>query len=80
MIPAYSSYFDLFTVWRIPTYLRRDKMVRVSAAYHSIVSTCKLQGDSILEYLKKFFAEITAGNCNYGKLMPSTISISANKL
>lgn len=23
MIPAYSSYFDLFTVWRIPTYLRQ---------------------------------------------------------
>jgi len=57
-----------------------DKMARVSAAYHSIVSTCKLQGYSILEYLKKFFAEIVAGNCDYGKLMPSTIGISANKL
>jgi len=57
-----------------------DKMARVSAAYHSIVSTCKLQGYSILEYLKKFFAEITAGNRDYGKLMPSTIGISANKL
>ena len=40
-----------------------DKMARVSAAYHSIVSTCKLQGYSILEYLKKILAEITAGNC-----------------
>ena len=57
-----------------------DKMARVSAAYHSIVSTCKLQGYSILEYLKKFFTEIVAGNCDYGKLMPSTIGISANKL
>ena len=57
-----------------------DKMVRVSAAYHSIVSTCKLQGYSILEYLKKFFAEIVAGNRDYGKLMPSTIGISANNL
>ena len=57
-----------------------DKMARVSAAYHSVVSTCKLQGYSILEYLKKFFAEITAGNRDYGKLMPSTIGISANKL
>ena len=44
-----------------------DKMARVSAAYHSIVSACKLQGYSILEYLKKFFAEITAGNRDYGK-------------
>ena len=57
-----------------------DKMARVSAVYHSVVSTCKLQGYSILEYLKKFFAGITAGNCDYGKLMPSTIGISANKL
>ena len=57
-----------------------DKMARVSAAYHSIVSTCKLQGYSILEYLKKFFEEIVAGNRDYGKLMPSTIGISANNL
>lgn len=56
------------------------KMARVSAAYHSIVSTCKLQGYSILEYLKKFFTEIVAGNRDYGRLMPSTIGISANKL
>lgn len=39
-----------------------------------------LQGYSILEYLKRFFAEIVAGNRDYGKLMPSTIGISANKL
>lgn len=57
-----------------------DKMARFSAAYHSIVSTCKLQGYSILEYLKKFFEEIVAGNRDYGKLMPSTIGISANNL
>ena len=57
-----------------------DKMARVSAAYHSIVSTCKLQGYSILEYFKKFFEEIVAGNRDYGKLMPSTIGISANNL
>ena len=57
-----------------------DKMARVSAVYHSIVSTCKLQGYSILEFLKKFFTEVVAGNRDYGKLMPSTIGISANKL
>ena len=44
-----------------------DKMARVSAAYHPVVSTCRLQGYSILEYLKKFFAEITSGNRDYGK-------------
>ena len=46
--------------------------------YHSIVSTCKQQGYSILEYIKKFFEEIAAGNRDYGKLMPSTIGIGAN--
>lgn len=55
-------------------------MAHVSASYHSIVSTCKLQGYSIMEYLKNFFEEITTGNRDYGKLMPSTIGISTNKL
>lgn len=55
------------------------KMARVSAAYHSVISTCKFHGISILEYLKKFFKEIVAGNRDYGKLMPSTIGIAANK-
>ena len=40
-------------------------MTRVSTAYHSVVSTCKVY--SILEYLKKFFEEIAAGNRDYGK-------------
>ena len=57
-----------------------DKMARVSEAYHFVVSTCKQQDYSILEYLKKFFTEIVAGNRDQGKLMPSTIDISANKL
>ena len=34
---------------------------------------------SILEYLKKFFEEIAAGNRDYGKLMPSTIGINKCK-
>ena len=42
--------------------------------------TYKLQRFSIQEYLMKFFAEIVAGNRDYGKLMPSAICISANKL
>lgn len=63
-----------------PLFFGSNKMTRVSAAYHSIVSTCKLQGYSILEYLKKFFAKMVAGNRDYGKLMPSTIGISANEL
>lgn len=57
-----------------------DKMARVSVAYHPIVSTCRLQEYSILEYFKRFFTEIVAGNPDYGKLTPSTIGISANKI
>ena len=63
-----------------PLFFSSDKMARVSAAYHSVVSTCRLQWYSILEYLRKFFTEITAGHRDYGKLMPSTIGISANKI
>ena len=55
------------------------KMARVSAAYHSVISTCKYHGISVLEYLKKFFREIVAGNRDYQKLMPATIGIPANK-
>ena len=55
------------------------KMARVSAAYHSVISTCKFHGISILEYLKKFFREIVAGNRDYQKLMPATIGINPNK-
>lgn len=55
------------------------KMARVSAAYHSVISTCKFHGISILEYLKKFFKEIVAGNRDYQKLMPATIGINPNK-
>ncbi len=53
---------------------------RISAACHSVMSICSLKGYSVLEYLKRFFAEITIGNRDYGKLMPSIIGISANKI
>lgn len=29
-----------------------DKMVRVSAVYHTIISTCRMQGVSVLDYFK----------------------------
>ena len=54
-------------------------MAHVSVVYHFIVSTCKQQDYSILEYLKNFFTEIVAGNRDYEKLMPSTIGIGTNK-
>ena len=35
-----------------------SRMVNVSAAYHTLLSTCRMNGLSALEYLKKFFHEI----------------------
>ena len=54
-----------------------DRLARVSAAPSCQSAGCR---GAILEYLKKFFAGITAGNSDYGKLLPSTIGISANKI
>lgn len=56
-----------------------DKMVRVSAVYHTVISTCKMQGVPVLEYFKRFFGEIVKGRRDYGNLLPLTIGISNNK-
>jgi transposase len=55
-----------------------NKMAEVSAAYHTIISTCKMKGIPILNYLKTFFKEIINGRRDYGNLLPMTIGI-ANK-
>jgi len=51
------------------------KMARVSAAYHSVISTCKFHGISILEYLKKFFKEIVAGKVVQTSIKPSVLEL-----
>lgn len=56
-----------------------NKMVRVSAVYHTIISTCRMQGVPVLEYFKRFFGEIVKGRRDYGNLLPLTIGISNNK-
>ncbi len=56
-----------------------DKMAKVSAAYHTVISTCSLLGVSALEYLKKFFGAIAQGRRDYDNLMPQTIGILPNK-
>ena len=38
-----------------------DKMARVSAVYHTIISTCKMQGVPVLDHFKRFFSEIVKG-------------------
>lgn len=57
-----------------------SKMARVSAAYHTIISTCKMQGISVLQYFKMFFQAIVNGRRDYENLLPMTIGLGNNKL
>lgn len=56
-----------------------SRMTNVSAAYHTLLSTCRMNGLSALEYLKKFFHEIVKGRKDYENLLPMTIEINTNK-
>lgn len=69
-----------FTVERnnAPTFCSH-KGVEVSAMYHTVIETCKLQGYSVLEYLEAFFTAVIKGRTDYKKLMPATIGISKIK-
>ena len=60
-------------------YLVGSRMANVSAAYHTLLSTCRMNGLSALEYLKKFFHEIVKGRKDYENLLPMTIGINTNK-
>lgn len=65
-----------FTVERnnAPTFCSH-KGVEVSALYHTVIETCKLQGYSALEYMEAFFTAIIHGRTDYKNLMPATIGI-----
>ena len=52
-----------------------DKMAGVSAVYHAIISTCRMQGVSVLDYFKRFFSEIVKGRRDYEYLLPLTLSL-----
>lgn len=53
-----------------------DKMAGVSAVYHhAIISTCRMQGVSVLDYFKRFFSEIVKGRRDYEYLLPLTIGL-----
>ncbi len=56
-----------------------DKMAVASAAYHTVITTCRMHDISALDYLKKFFGEIVMGRRDYENLLPQTIGILANK-
>lgn len=56
-----------------------DRMAEVSAAYHTVISTCRMHGILALEYLRKFFHEIVLSCWDYENLLPMTIEININK-
>ena len=55
-----------------------SRMANVSAAYHAQLSTCRINGLSALEHLKKFFHEIVKGRKDYENLLPMTIRMNTN--
>lgn len=57
-----------------------NRMANVSAAYHTLISTCRANGISALAYLKIFFREVVKGRRDYENLLPMTIGINTNKL
>ena len=48
-----------------------DKMAQISAVYHSIIYTCKMQ--DVSEYFKRFFCGIVKGCRGYTNMLPSVI-------
>ena len=56
-----------------------SRMANVSAAYHTLLSTCRMNGLSALEYLKKFFREVVNSRRDYENLLPMTIGLNTNK-
>ena len=56
-----------------------SRMADVSAAYHTLLSICRMNGLFALEYLKKFFHEIVKGRKDYENILPMTIGINTNK-
>lgn len=57
-----------------------NRMANVSAAYHTLLSTCRMNGLSALEYLKRFFREVVNGRRDYENLLPMTIGITTNNV
>lgn len=49
------------------------KMARVSAVFHTLISTCHAQGLSALNYLKAFFGAIAQGRRDYENLTPMAL-------
>ena len=56
------------------------KMAKASAMYHTTISTCRMMGVSVMEYLKTFFRRIIESERDYSFLMPQTIGICVKNI
>lgn len=52
-----------------------QQTVQSGCLFHTIISTCKMQGVSVLDYFKRFFSEIVKGRRDYEHLLPLTIGL-----
>lgn len=57
-----------------------DRIANVLAAYHTIISTCKIHDILALDFFKRFFHEIILSRRDYENLLPMTIGIKPNKI
>ena len=53
-----------------------DEGAKMAATYHSIISTVKMQGRSVWEYLGKFFTKIFNGCKDFFSLRPDKIGLT----
>ncbi|MBP3471740.1 MAG: transposase domain-containing protein [Paraprevotella sp.] len=55
-------------------------MARASTVYHTVIATCRMNGISVLEYLKEYFRKALRGSIEYSRMLPQTIGIQPNIL
>ena len=56
-----------------------SRVANVSASYHTLLSTCRMNGLSALEYLKNFLQEAVSGRRDYENLLPIMIGLCTIK-
>ncbi|MBV4138571.1 hypothetical protein I6E77_19555 [Bacteroides thetaiotaomicron] len=55
-------------------------MANLLAAYQMLISTCRMNGLSALEYLKNFFREVVNGSRYYENLLSMRVGINTNNI
>ncbi len=81
MVSMRSKYSSLEERFSEEHKLRKSAEHRiVSAACHTLISICRMNGTSAQNYLKTLFREIVKGRRDYENLLPMTIGISVDNL